>query len=233
MKSTVVLTWSLSCHTYCINDNTKEIDVLLLVQPQLEVEKMSKKIAFIHGSPRKNSNTHGIAQIAIRATQQKKSDVTEIDSIKLEHKIPGCVSCMKCHQSEEFACKVDDQLAKTVATLPEYDVIIIATPAYWMSFPAQLKMLIDRMGSLMKFTPTGEPQTPLAGKTLGIIATGGGVLENNLNLLEQQWRQVASMFSCQFVSCLVPNVPIDTGSLVNDDIAQAKAQDFGRLLASK
>lgn len=47
-----------------------------------------------------------------------------------------------------------------------------------MSYPAQLKMLIDRMGSLMKLTKTGEVQTVLKGKTLALLATGSGGLNN-------------------------------------------------------
>ena len=193
---------------------------------------MSNKIVFIHGSPRKNGNTSAVAQIAIQAAQRKNADVFEIDSTKLEYKIPGCAACMKCHQSEEFVCVVDDQLAETVATLCQYDVIVIATPTYWMSYTAQIKMFIDRMGSLMKFTESGEVRTPLSGKTLAILATGGSDFKNNLELLEQQWRGVAYMLSCQFHSCLFPNTPVEVGVIKNDPSAKEKAHKFGQLLAS-
>lgn len=193
---------------------------------------MSNKIVIIHGSPRKNGNTSAVTKIAIQAAQEKKADVFEIDSTKLEFKIPGCAACMKCHQSEEFLCVVNDQLAETVATLSQYDVIVIATPTYWMSYTAQIKMLIDRMGSLMKFTESGEVRTPLAGKTLAILATGGSGFENNLELLEQQWRGVAYMLSCQFYSCLFPNAPAEAGVLKNNPSAKKNAQKFGQLLAS-
>lgn len=159
------------------------------------------------------------------------ADVVEIDATKLEFKIPGCSSCLKCHHSSEFACVVNDQLAKRVASLIEYDVIVLATPTYWMSYTAQIKMFIDRMGSLMKFTDSGAIRTPLAGKVLAILATGNGALENNLVLLEQQWRNVAYMLSCQFSSCLFPNAPFEAGALEKDPSAMKKAQEFGHLLA--
>ena len=193
---------------------------------------MSNKIVFIHGSPRKNGNTNAVTRIAIQAAQENKADIFEIDAINLEFKIPGCSACMKCHQSEEFSCVVGDQLAETVSTLTEYDVIVIATPTYWMSYPAQIKMLIDRIGSLMKFTASGEIRTPLAGKTLAIIATGGSGIESNMDLVEQQWRGVAYMLSCQFKSCLFPNTPVTAGILNKNPSAQKKAQEFGQLLAS-
>lgn len=191
---------------------------------------MTKKIAYIHGSPRKSGNTSAISRIAIEAALEHGADVTEIDATSLEFKVPGCVSCRKCHQSDGFECLVGDELAETVATLIDYDVIVLATPTYWMSYPAQVKMFIDRMGSLMKFTDSGEIQTPLAGKFFAILATGNGVLENNLDLLETQWRNVASMMSCRFSSCLLPNVPVEQGAIVDDPVALKKANDFGKLI---
>ena len=193
---------------------------------------MSNKVVFIHGSPRKNGNTRAMSRIAIQAVQDNKADVFEIDATKLEFAVPGCASCMKCHQSKEFGCVIGDELAESVATLIEYDVIVIATPVYWMSYTAQLKMFIDRMGSLMKFSESGEIQTPLEGKLLAILATGGGGLDNNLSLLEQQWSSVAYMLSCRFNSCLFPNVPVEAGVLKYRSSALLQAQEFGKLLAS-
>jgi multimeric flavodoxin WrbA len=193
---------------------------------------MSKQIVFIHGSPRKNGNTSAVSQIAIQAAKERGADVSEIDATDLEFKIPGCAGCMQCQQSGEFRCVVGDELAQTVASLAEYDVIVIATPTYWMSYTAQLKMFIDRMGSLMKFTESGGISTPMAGKSFAIMATANSPLENNLELLEQQWRNVAGMMSCQFNSCLFPNVPTEAGALCNDPSVREKAQGFGQLLAS-
>ncbi len=193
---------------------------------------MSNRIVFINGSPRKKGNTSVVAQIAIQAAREKKADVCEIDATKLKFKIPGCASCMKCQQSDGFECVVGDQLAATVATLSEYDVIVVATPTYWMSYPAQIKMLIDRMGSLMKYSESGEIKTPLAGKVLALLATGNGALENNMDLLEQQWKATAFYLSCQFSSCLFPNTPAETGTLKNDSSVLKKAREFGRQLVS-
>lgn len=193
---------------------------------------MSNKIVCIDGGPRKNGNTCTVARAALQAARENTADVFEVDATRLEYTIPGCTSCLQCHRSDDFACVVGDQLAETVATLCEYDVIVLATPTYWMSYPAQVKMFIDRMGSLMKFTDTGEIRTPLAGKVFALLATGSGALDNNLDLLEQQWRTVASMLSCQFASCLFPYTPMEAGALKHDPAALRRAQEFGQLLAS-
>ena len=193
---------------------------------------MSKKIIFIHGSPRKKGNTSAVSRIAIEAARSEKAEVTEIDITQLKFNVPGCAGCMECQQSKEFVCMIRDQLSEIVFTLPAYDVIAIAAPTYWMSYPAQIKMLIDRMGSLMKYSDSGEIHTPLAGKVLSILTTGNGDLKNNLDLLEQQWRNVAYMLSCNFTSCLIPNVPKEIGTLIDDPLIALKAQQYGKHLAS-
>lgn len=193
---------------------------------------MPKKIVFIQGSPRKKGNTRSVAALAMTAAREEKADVFEIDATRLEFKTPGCLGCQKCQQSEKFMCAVGDQAAQTVAALPEYDVIVMATPLYWWSFSAQIKMVIDRMYSLIKFMESGEIQTPLAGKTLALMATGGGAIENNLELLERQWKNPADIIGCSFHSCLFPFAPPEPGAIVNDPDVREKAIAFGRLLAS-
>ena len=101
-----------------------------------------------------------------------------------------------------------------------------------MSYTAQIKMVIDRMGALMKFTESGSIRTPLEGKVLSVLSTGSGALKNNMDLLEQQWRNVAYMLSCRFNACLFPETPVEAGALINDSLAVKKAQKFGRLLAA-
>jgi multimeric flavodoxin WrbA len=193
---------------------------------------MSKKIVIIHGSPRSNGNTLSVAKIAIQAAKKNKAEVFEIDATKIEYIVPGCVHCMQCQQSNEFICKIGDALSTTVATLVEYDVIVVATPVYWMSYPAQLKIFIDRLGALMKYTESGKILTPLAGKMFALIATGGAGLSNNLNLLERQLRSAATILSCEFASCLFPKAPVEAGVLGADSFEQKRAYEFGEHLAS-
>ena len=127
---------------------------------------------------------------------------------------------------------IGDELAETVAMFRNFDAIVLATPLYWMSYPAQLKMLIDRMGSQMKYNEHAEIRTPLTGKTLALLSTCNGPLENNMELLDQQWGSVAYHLSCRFKSCLFPKVPTEIGSLVNDPSVLERASEFGRQLVS-
>lgn len=193
---------------------------------------MSNRIVFVQGSPRKNGNTRAVTNIAMTAAKENGAEVTEIDVIDLGFKAPGCVGCQKCQQSEAFACAFNDEVAQNVATLPEYNTIVLASPIYWWSYPAQLKIFIDRMYSLSKISDPENYQSMMAGKTLALLATAGGPIEDNLELLEYQWKKPADMLGCLFFSCLFPNTPPEPGALVKDSSAVKKAKEFGQFLAS-
>jgi multimeric flavodoxin WrbA len=191
---------------------------------------MGKKIVVIHGGPRKKGNTRAITKIAVDSAREYGAKVEEIDAINLTFKAPGCIACFKCQESDEYRCAINDEVAAKVATLSSYDVIVLSTPIYWWSYPAQLKIFIDRIFSMVKLH--GEKHiSALSGKTMAIIATGGGELENNLSLLEAQWRNPADMMGCKFLSSLYPDVLPEEGFLARNPDAVKKAKEFGRMLA--
>lgn len=190
---------------------------------------MNRKIVIIHGGPRKKGNTRDVTKIAIDSARNHGATVNEIDAINLSFKAPGCIACFKCQKSDEYRCAIDDEVAAKVATLPEYDVIVLSSPIYWWSYPAQLKIFIDRIFSLVKLHGD-EHRSALSGKTMALIATGGGELEDNLNLLEAQWRNPAGLLGCKFMSCLFPDVSPEEGFLIQNPEAVKKAKEFGRLL---
>jgi multimeric flavodoxin WrbA len=193
---------------------------------------MANRIVFVQGSPRKNGNTRAIAAVAMASAKENGAEVAEIDAINLDFEKAGCVGCQKCQESEAFLCAFDDEVAQNVATLPEYNVIVLATPIYWWGYPAQLKIFVDRMYSLSKISDPENPQSLLTGKTSALLATGGGPIEDNLELLESQWKRPADMAGAQFLSCLFPNTPPEARALIQDPSALEKAKEFGRALAS-
>jgi len=102
---------------------------------------------------------------------------------------------------------------------------------YWWSYSAQLKMFIDRMYSLSKPGEGQSIRSAMSGKTLALIATAGGPIEDNLEVLECQWRNPAARLGCSFASCLFPDVVVEGGALKDDPSAAEKARAFGRQMA--
>ena len=191
---------------------------------------MGKKIVFIQGSPRRNGNTRTLAAEAISGAVREGAEVEQIDATALRSKIPGCTHCQKCKSSDHFMCSIDDEVSVSVASIPLFDIIVLSTPLYWWTYPAQLKIVIDRMYSLSKFLPNGEIRSLMKGKTLALFATAAGPLHNNLDLLEQQWKQPAAMLGAHFASCLFPDIPDHFITPKQYPHLYQKANEFGRSL---
>jgi len=121
---------------------------------------MSKKIAVITGSPRKNGNSFAMTDAFIQAAQAKGHTVTRFDAAFL--KIGGCRACETCFQSGK-ACSFDDDFNTIAPAVLDADAVVFTTPVYWYSIPAQIKGVIDRLYS---FCVAGKD---IAGKECALI----------------------------------------------------------------
>jgi multimeric flavodoxin WrbA len=105
---------------------------------------MKKKILVISGSPRKDGNSKALAKAFIDGALQSGHDIIEYDIA--DHNIQGCVVCNSCF-SKNRACTFDDVYSKFADLVKDVDALVISTPLYWFSYPAQLKALIDKFYS--------------------------------------------------------------------------------------
>lgn len=188
---------------------------------------------FVHGSPRKNGNTKVVTMAAMEAAKEVNAKVSEINAISLDHKKPGCTGCEGCDRADQYKCVVKDDVTKAVASLADYDVICFAAPVYIWSFPAQLKIFIDRMYSLLKFTESGDVESNLAGKTIGLLTTAGGSYSSNIQLVEQQLKQFSDVLGCIFMTTSFPEVRVAPGAIADNEEAMNQAREFGRSLAQR
>ncbi|WP_428561540.1 MAG: flavodoxin family protein [Solidesulfovibrio sp. DCME] len=194
---------------------------------------MSQRVVFLHGSPRKNGNTRALAGLVMEELARRGIASDTIDVPRLDYAHPGCIACFKCQQSPDFGCHVPDGLAEAVSRLPGYDALVVATPVYWFSAPAQMKMLVDRMFSLIKFGEDEVIRSPLRGKVLALFATGGGEEEENLDILAKQWRVPAERMGMPFLSCLFPFCHFPPGEAACDPESAQQARDFAGKLADR
>jgi multimeric flavodoxin WrbA len=188
---------------------------------------------FVHGSPRKNGNTKVLTMAAMEAAKEANASVSEINAISLKHKKPGCTGCEGCDRADQYRCVLKDEVGETVASLSDYDVICFGAPIYIWSFPAQLKIFLDRMYSLLKFTESGDVESNLAGKTIALLSTAGGSYSANIELVEQQLKQFSDVLGCTFMSTSFAEVRVEPGAIADNDEAMAKAKEFGKRLAQR
>jgi multimeric flavodoxin WrbA len=195
---------------------------------------MSKKIIVLCGSPRKQGNTNTVVNWFVEGAKSAGAQVEVVDAAHLKYKANGCTACMACQKSDKFQCVIDDDASPIIARIPEFDVMVLATPIYWFGPTAQLKLILDRTFALVKFDlKTGEPLPNPASrqKVLALIATAGGDLDGGLNSLDDAFKTAAAFTHCSYDSLLVPLAPLDPRQMVQQTEVKEKALALGRKMA--
>lgn len=194
---------------------------------------MAKKIMVLTGSPRKNGNTNTVVEWFIDGAKEAGASVDLVNAAGLKSKFNGCIACMGCQKSDKFECAVEDEIRPVLARIPSMNVLVFATPTYFFGPSAQLKTLLDRMYSLIKFDPkTGGYVHNLGRLTMAVIATAGGGKQPGLQLVEDTFKIIAGFSGSGFDSLLVPNASMYSDDLKQDLGLREKAKAFGRKLAS-
>ena len=103
---------------------------------------MSKKVLVLTSSPRKNSNTTKMAQAFAKGAGTAGHEVFWFDAA--QKRIAGCNACDACW-SKGQACVQNDDFNELAELMEKCDVLLIATPLYWLGFPAQVKGAIDKL----------------------------------------------------------------------------------------
>jgi multimeric flavodoxin WrbA len=103
-----------------------------------------KTVLALAGSPVKGGSTDTLLDQVLRGVMEKGASVEKLYLCDLE--IAPCNSCGEC--DETGVCTIDDDMEGLYKKLLKSDVIILASPIYFMGLPAQLKAMIDRCQSL-------------------------------------------------------------------------------------
>jgi len=192
---------------------------------------MARKITIVTGSPRDGGNTATLAGWIAEAATQAGAEVRMVNAARLDYRVNGCVACMGCQIQDEFECVIRDEAQPILKSLPEADVLVFATPIYFFGPSAQFKMFLDRAYSLFKFKfQENRIEHRLHGKTLALVASGGGDIGSGLALVEQTFKAMSGFTGMAFKSLLVPNAPHGQGELAKDPAMKAKAEAFGKAL---
>lgn len=98
------------------------------------------KILAISASPRKGGNSDVLCDQFLKGASEVGN---ETEKIQLGNKnITPCVGCYGCRNGH--GCVKKDDMKEILQKLIEADVIVLATPVYFYSMDAQMKMMIDR-----------------------------------------------------------------------------------------
>lgn len=127
------------------------------------------KIVSFLGSPKKKGNTAALLDSVLRGV----CDVAGVESESFflhDMKIAPCNGCDACRNKNSKGCIIRDDMDIIYEALRKADIIILATPIYWWSVTAQMKLMIDRIYG-MDFM-CGK-------KKVALLMTYGGELPNS------------------------------------------------------
>ena len=117
------------------------------------------KTVIIQGSARSIGNTHKVVALL---RKQLECDLIDLKKYRFGH---------YDYQREN----ADDDFLPLMKKIPEYDLIIFATPVYWYSMSGLMKMFFDRITDCLKIDK--ETGRKLRGKSMAALACGSEEVE--------------------------------------------------------
>ena len=105
------------------------------------------KVTCLLGSPRKKGNSSTLAEVFINKAKEMGAETQLFQLNTLDFK--GCQGCLSC-KTVRADCAVKDDLTPVLDAVRGTDVLVLATPIYYMDVSAQLKAFIDRTYSFVE-----------------------------------------------------------------------------------
>ena len=116
-------------------------------------------VLIVNGSPRAKGNSDLLCDEFIRGAREAGHRVEEI-SLR-ENDVHPCRACYACFKTG--ACVQKDDMTVILQKVSDCDVLVLASPTYFLTMSGQMKVFIDRL--LPKWQD-------LSGKEAYIIVTG-------------------------------------------------------------
>jgi len=182
------------------------------------------KVIGFAGSPRKGGNSDLVLDALLAGAKGAGAETKKVYLDDLE--LCGCDACYVCNSSGK--CHHNDDLAKLVRTLPDYDLWVLATPVYWWSPSMPAKALIDRLFSLC-FGPNPKR---IKDKKFALITASGnppreaaiyikGTMKKSILFLGMEWAGEVMVQA------------LKKGEIANDEAALDKAFKLGKKIIKK
>ena len=125
---------------------------------------MTRKVLILKGSPREKGNS---AVLAERVADGAVTAGAQVESVYLHGlDIRPCDACELCQNNG--ICVIEDDMQSLYPKLATADAILLASPVYWFTFSAQLKLCIDRWYAFQ-----ASRWKEVSDKQFGIVLTYG------------------------------------------------------------
>ncbi len=143
-------------------------------------------ILVVNGSPRKNGNSELLCKEFARGALEAGNRVDEV--YLREKTVMPCRACYACFSTGE--CVQKDDMAEILEKTQNADILVWATPTYFLTMSGQLKTMIDRL--LPKWSGLGghdgKPGLSRNAEDLRAILTNLGCRVRSVIWGERVWK---------------------------------------------
>lgn len=157
-------------------------------------------VVVLFGSPRRNRSTAELLD-AFLASLPAEASVKEYHAYEMS--VRPCVSCGVC--AEKWGCAFEDAMSQIIEAMLDCDVLVIASPVYFLSFPAPLKAIVDRTQRC--FAASLQKRSPFEGRQrqVAILLAAGAPSEDG-SVIERQVHWMAQAINARIAGKVVcPN----------------------------
>lgn len=151
------------------------------------------KTVVLFSSPNRKGNTSILLDNFLK---EYKGEVEILNVYDLN--IEPCIDCRYCYNTGK--CKLKDDMIRIYEKIDICDVVVIASPMYFTSFPAPLKMVIDRFQAYWSRKFIIKEQTPLKRKRGVLLMSSGLKGEFAFSHCEAIIKQFFSLINAEFFS---------------------------------
>jgi len=127
----------------------------------------AKKVLVLLGSPRRKGNSEILAG---KIAEGAKAAGAGIDTVFLHGlKISPCRACFDCQKPKSRGCSICDDMQPLYRKMLEADAWVLASPVYWFTMSAQMKLWMDRCLAFGAYA-----KDPFEGKRIAVAMSYGG-----------------------------------------------------------
>ncbi len=188
-------------------------------------EKAQKRLLALHLSPRRDSNSSRLLEVALAGAAEAGVEVISLWPIELN--IEPCIACETCFSGAP--CPIADDMPRVRELLESVDAVAIATPSYFYGIPSQAKALVDRCQPFWArkyILAETLPSRPAA--VIEVAGSGGARAFDGINLtikyfLDSIFIDMPEPLSFRHIDCEPKDLPEE---------ALRAAADFGKRFLS-
>lgn len=176
------------------------------------------KLLAVQGSPKKKGNTALLLDHYLRGVEENHPQV-EIKRVFLQEKnIKPCRGCYTCESEEsKNQCVIQDEMQDLYPKILEADLLVFATPVYWWSITAQLKIFIDRLCAI--------GVAGCQGKKFVLLLTYGGADPNSgPEMVKEMFKEICNYLKMDFIqaykTCTEAYLPVAENQKAQNDVYQ-------------